>query len=294
MTPGAPKSPNTPSKRPKKRTSWIWEHSVPRSDGRWECKHCKSAKKAMYDKQSPIMKHLENSHGIRNPNKKRRQTGEKRAIMGVESDVEDLDVEEADNSQVQHQLEEPHVVDKGQIRYNCARTVLVLGRPFSDINHEVFHDLIAACHREAEKLLPSRQTVQRDVISLHKQGINVVRNLLQRSLTNCHLSFDLWTSPNLHSYLVVIAHWVSENYQLRQCAITLKHLDGRHTGDNIGGLVMDVARQYGIVPNLGCFILDNAWNNDSSMNVICEASPDPVFDKVERWLRCIAHIWHIA
>ena len=52
----------------------------------------------MYDKQSPIMKHLENSHGIKNPNKKRRQTEEKHAIIGVESDVEDLDVEEADNS----------------------------------------------------------------------------------------------------------------------------------------------------------------------------------------------------
>jgi len=30
------------------------------------------------------------------------------------------------------------------------------------------------------------------------------------------------------------------------------------------------------------------------MNVICEASSDPVFDKVEQRLRYIAHIWHIA
>ena len=289
--PGTPESPNTSSKWPKKKTNWIWEHSVPRSDGRWECKHCKGAKKAMYDKQLPIMKHLENSHGIRNPNKKQPQMREKHARTDIESDVEDSDVEEADNSQVQwHQLELPHVVDKGEIRYNCLRMVLVLGRPFSDINHEVFHDLITACHCEAEKLLPSQQTVQWDVISLHKQGINVVWNLLQRSLTNCHLSFDLWTSSNLHSYLVVITHWVLKNYQLRQCAIALKNLDGRHTGDNIGGLVMDVARQYGIVPNLGCFILDNTWNNDSSTNVICEASPDPIFDKVEWRLQCIAHI----
>ena len=80
--------------------------------------------------------------------------------MGVESDVEDLNVEEANNSQVQHQLEEPHVIDKGRIQYNCIRMVLILGHPFSDINHEVFHDLIAVCHREAEKLLPSQQMVQ--------------------------------------------------------------------------------------------------------------------------------------
>jgi len=52
----------------------------------------------MYDKQLTIIKYLENSHGTRNLNKKRRQTGKKYAIMGVELDVKDLDVEEADNS----------------------------------------------------------------------------------------------------------------------------------------------------------------------------------------------------
>ena len=61
-------------------------------------------------------------------------------------------------------------------------------------------------------------------------------------------------------------------------------MNGWHIGNNIGGLVMDVARQYEIVPNLGCFILDNAWNNDSFMNIICEASSDPVFNKVEQQL----------
>jgi len=55
----------------------------------------------MYDKQLPIMKHLENSHGIRNPNKKQPQMREKHARTDIESDVEDSDVEEADNSQVQ-------------------------------------------------------------------------------------------------------------------------------------------------------------------------------------------------
>ena len=47
--------------------------------------------------------------------------------------------------------------------------------------------------------------------------------------------------------------------------LAIRELDEAHTGENISEVVYDVAKEYGIVDNLGYFMMDNAKNNDMSL-----------------------------
>lgn len=65
----------------------------------------------------------------------------------------------------------------------------------------------------------------------------------------------------------MIAHYTSESGQLEHSVLALRELDGKHSGHNIAGCVMQVINDYGIASKVGYFMMDNAGNN----NTIIEA-----------------------
>ena len=80
--------------------------------------------------------------------------------------------------------------------------------------------------------------------------------------------------------------------RLRNDWIALRRLYGSHTGDNIGALVCDVLREYGIENNIGYFMLDNGGNNDTSVAYIFDelCSQLNATRRLGRRLRCLGHI----
>ena len=61
----------------------------------------------------------------------------------------------------------------------------------------------------------------------------------------------------------LIAHYIAENGTLRQSVLSLRELQGQHTGINQARLIYSVLKEYGILLKVGYFMMDNASNNDT-------------------------------
>jgi hypothetical protein len=94
-----------------------------------------------------------------------------------------------------------------------------------------------------------------------------IQQYLQGSQSRIHLSLDSWTSGNHLPILGIIAHTMSCN-QLQEYVLALRVIQGRHTGENLAPIVIDVLQDYGIAHKLGYIQMDNATNNDTLMAAI--------------------------
>jgi hypothetical protein len=78
-----------------------------------------------------------------------------------------------------------------------------------------------------------------------------LRHLLNQRLdeTNAHLPNDLgpqtkvslavdyWSSPNRHSFIAVLAYYISEDWKYREVLLGFEHIPGPHTGQNLACIV---------------------------------------------------------
>ena len=123
------------------------------------------------------------------------------------------------------------------------------------------------------------------------------RESLKVELKECrsavHLSCDLWTSTSGMSLCGVVAHFVGTyiyvmpftiqtfyyirlnptfnlrllgvDYTNHQALLGLPRLYGSHSGENIANCLISVVTQYDLEPKLGCFMMDNAKDNDRAL-----------------------------
>ena len=100
-----------------------------------------------------------------------------------------------------------------------------------------------------------------------------MRQQLQASQLCIHLPLDSWTSGNHLPILGVIGHTIVGD-QLH--GLALREIRGRHTGENVARMVLDIIQDYGITHKLGYIQMDNAANNDALMAALSSGVSGPV------------------
>ncbi|KAG9375611.1 hypothetical protein A1F94_013821 [Pyrenophora tritici-repentis] len=142
--------------------------------------------------------------------------------------------------------------------------------PLSQFESSSFRNMIQLASVEAERALwASHNSVSRYVIRLYNYLLPKVVASLSESMSKVHISFDGWTT------------------KLRDLPIALPQLTGAHTGEAMAEVVMAIFKQFEItVGKLGYFVLDNAHNNNTTINTL--ALPMG-FSATERRLRCGPH-----
>ncbi|RKL11918.1 hypothetical protein BFJ70_g16357 [Fusarium oxysporum] len=88
---------------------------------------------------------------------------------------------------------------------------------------------------------------------------------IQSAKSRIHISCDLWTSPNSLAILGVVGHYVTEDGQLEHHILALKDIDSEHDGSHLAAAILEVVDECGFASKLGCFVMDNAGNNDTIM-----------------------------
>jgi hypothetical protein len=90
-------------------------------------------------------------------------------------------------------------------------------------------------------------------------------------------------------FLGVVAHYVDHKGDLQDLPIALPQLTGAHTGDKMAEVVTEILYPFNISSStLGYFVLDNAANNDTTMEKLASISSFD-FNVTHRHLRCGAH-----
>ncbi|RKK10689.1 hypothetical protein BFJ65_g14684 [Fusarium oxysporum f. sp. cepae] len=134
------------------------------------------------------------------------------------------------------------------------------------------------------------------VPKLLKEGFTTHRQTLitklKFSLAQVHFSIDIWSSPNHHSLLAIVAHFINlDSRQLCKALLALRELEGAHSGEAIAETFLRVINSYGIQDKIGYFTLDNAYNNDTMLQAVAKACG---FNAAHRRLRCNGHVINLA
>ncbi|KAG9379573.1 Dimer-Tnp-hAT domain containing protein [Pyrenophora tritici-repentis] len=161
--------------------------------------------------------------------------------------------------------------------------------PLSQFESSSFRNMIQLASVEAERALwASYNSVSRYVIRLYNYLLLKVVASLSESMSKVHISFDGWTTKGgKRGYLGIVAHYVDSSGELRDLPIALPQLTGAHTGEAMAEVVMAIFKQFEItVGKLGYFVLDNAHNNNTTINTLALQMG---FSATERRLRCGPH-----
>jgi hypothetical protein len=68
--------------------------------------------------------------------------------------------------------------------------------------------------------------------------------------------------------LAVVGHFVLHTSEAKSCLLSLRHVEGSHSGENIAQSVIAVIEEYEIKDLLGYFVLNNVSSNDTCVQEI--------------------------
>src|SRR5450432_3197781 len=115
------------------------------------------------------------------------------------------------------------------------------------------------------------------------------------------LSLDGWTSKNDISILVVIGHWLTEDFVYKERVLEFAEIEGPKSGENMAGIVLELLQELDIESKVITITSDNASNNETMIDAIdsslLERFPRsnnllnmPRFHGQSSYIRCIAHV----
>lgn len=128
-------------------------------------------------------------------------------------------------------------------------------------------------------------------MEVYKEKQTRIRQKLSHAKSQVNISFDLWSSSNGLPLCGVVGHFIDHEGFLRTLLLGLRELIGEHSGENIAGVVADVIRDYRIASRIGYFVLDNAKNNDTALQML---STTLTIDPTKQRLRCAGHIINLV
>lgn len=137
----------------------------------------------------------------------------------------------------------------------------------------------------------SHDTIRKRIVSLFQDHKETVREMLQASPGQIHISFDGWTSRNHHAMYGIVAHFLDEDYQPQKVVLSMPKLATRHTGQNIAAQITEILKEFNLAEKIGYFNIDNASNNDTAMVALAMTFG---FNATKRRLRCFGHIINLV
>lgn len=263
-----------------------------KGESRWRCRHCPTNKSPTFSLKSTrnALDHLEQKHFIN------RKTGEALPLSRRDPGQQTLQFTSKSKKQevrFHHRIYKAKLVD--WIANDNIGFRVVGSRRFLSLLQYLVHtkptiqDLIRAHPR-------SQTTIRRWIMQHYQRSKERIKEELASALSSIHLSFDLWTSPNRHALLGIVAYWISKEGTRKGLLLGLRPLLGPHTGIAQAGIVWDIAEEYGITERLGYTTLDNAKNNDTALReiegLVKELGHD--FDAVKRRVRCFGHVINLS
>ena len=161
------------------------------------------------------------------------------------------------------------------------------------IENHYFRELVTYLNKGLGALLPyARSTVRGWILAEYQEQKAIVRKELAKALTNIHLSFDTWTSPNRLSILGVHGHYIDASGKRQRRLLAFRQIHGTHSGENIAAALIAILEDYEVpADRIGYFMSDNAKNNDRAVDLLLrQLQPElSMKQRKGRRLRCFGH-----
>jgi hypothetical protein len=295
-------------RRHRPRTGWFWRYGMLMEEEykgkvvdekRWVCQLCRGL--SVYGARSSA--HI-NSHLLREHKKVPPTNDEDESRATIPRQMPQLSV-------IELQRHAPQIVEARNISHSDKRTIInakfeealiafivCLNLSFQTVESYWFIALLTTISNlvgNTIRLPTSHNTISSWVKQSFKNKRVTVTKFLASSLSKIHLSFDNWSSRNGLAFTAIVAHFCSPSYLIESILIGFRELRGPHSGENIAEVVDEVLQDYSITPGqIGCFVLDNATNNDTCIEALGKTYKWAKSEVYSRRLRCFGHIINLV
>lgn len=180
-------------------------------------------------------------------------------------------------------------------REALVKWIITSGQPFSVVEEEEFLQLIRTLNPSAEVV--SDQTIKADVMAAYLQKIEEIKQTLKGVPGKIAITMDIWTSKNWFAFLVIRAHWISNDWQIKSRLLDFSHIEGDHSGANQGRIFLGCLKRFDIpLAKVIAYTMDNATSNDTFVECMENhgIKMGLKISSVENQVRCLAHVLNLA
>ena len=114
----------------------------------------------------------------------------------------------------------------------------------------------------------THNTIRKRVITTYEKHKEKVIEVLKKSPGLLHILFDSWRSRNRHALYRITYFFRDENNRPYKIVLGIPKVTSRHSGLNIASEILAIFDSFEINNKIGYFTLNNANNNDTTMEVI--------------------------
>jgi hypothetical protein len=172
--------------------------------------------------------------------------------------------------------------------------------PYAIVEQHAFREYSKAL-QPAYKV-PCRQVISDKIEQSWENQKDAVRQVLRWDLRDgrrSSLTTDLWTSSANRGYMVVTLHYIDGNWCMRSLIIAFVRVVYPHGGDRLASNLLTAVHEMDpqVVTSLWTITADNATNNGTMVDTLCDDLMDPLqgsTDKRIKYIRCFAHVLQLA
>ena len=170
-------------------------------------------------------------------------------------------------------------------------------RPYSVVESKQFVRILLEPRYESKQFvrillepryeLPKRKYFSQSLIpSLYETAKQKPTAELSRA-DSVSLTTDGWTSMNIDSYVTITAHYMRDDWQLRNCVLQTRQMCESHTGENIAVVLKQAIREW-CIQDRPTKRIPVVTDNASNMKVAAKKA------ELEPHLGCFAHTVNLA
>jgi hypothetical protein len=100
--------------------------------------------------------------------------------------------------------------------------------PFAFVERKSFRELIALLNEEAMPLIntTSQASIATHVGRMFDQSEKTIKTNYLKDQISIAFTQDVWTAPNVAAFMAVTAHFIDENFIMRDLTLGFPHVEG--------------------------------------------------------------------
>jgi hypothetical protein len=165
---------------------------------------------------------------------------------------------------------------------------------FEAATDPTLHTVILQGGPHIRHLLPSRPTIRQWLLDTYHERLLEVKESLTTARSRVTISLDGWSAGNHLALLGVVGHWLNKDGNLITALLGIRPITG-HDGESIAHTLAATLKTFDITDSqISAFQMDNASNNDTTLQALAtEPSLEGIDPKSYR-LRCLGHIINLV
>ena len=152
-------------------------------------------------------------------------------------------------------------ITQEEFREMLAEAIIKHNLPFNFVEYEGIRKVFSYLNSDVKHI--SKNTSKVDILKLYKKEKDDVKNKLKSIPGRICLTSDLWTSIISEGYICPTAHYVDENWKLKNIILNFCHIPPPHMGTLSLEKILSFLKEWGIEKKIFSITLDNASNNDN-------------------------------